>query len=221
MKKIGDKNKTKIKKLSKYSFPESQFSEVTKKDNSLLKEVNIAINGKDKMIKKTLTNQLYDGVTSIDESKSKNNFHLIKNKPKKTYSFKFKKDKTKDMNKILNLLKNNKKIKIPSGKGMCNINNIDIYVKRNLNNKEKNLESIENNPEKNARLDIYRNKIIKGNKKNIHIRFLDNIDSNKLIDVIPLQSLKKYNIIEELPDEKYIITINIIENIIKYFKFLL
>ena len=214
MKKNGNKNKNKNKilKRSKYSIPESQFSEVTKKDNnSLLKEVNVTINNKDGMIKKTLTNQLYDGATSIDESKSKNSFYLIKSKPKKCYSFKFKKNNKKDMNKILNLLKNNKKIKIPSGKGIYNINNnnnINIYVKRNLNSNEKNIESIEAKPEKNARLDTYGNKIFKGNKKNIHIRFLDNIDSNKLIDIIPIQSFKKFNIIEEIPDEKYISNFN-------------
>ena len=188
-------NPNKATNTPKSSIPDS--SVLTKKNNSFLKEIKIEINNKDAVIKKNYTNQIFDGTTSIDDSKSKNSSYRIKKKPKKSHSVK--KNKKKEMNKYLKLLIKNKKLKIPTVKS----NNVNIYPKSNSkkNNKiEKNI--IESLPKKSARLDSYGNIIVKGNKKKVHIRFSDNIPKNNLIDIIPIESFKKYNIITEIPESQ-------------------
>ena len=54
------------------------------------------------------------------------------------------------------------------------------------------------------RLDTYGNKINKANKKNVHIRFRDTFPSKELIEIIPIESFKQFNIIETIPDEEFI-----------------
>jgi hypothetical protein len=193
-------NQNKAANTPKNSNQESQFSEITKKNNSSSKEIHIEINNKEEIIHKNYTNQLFDGTTSIDESKSRSSFLKIRKKPRKTHSSK--KCQKKEMNKLIKLLRKNKKLKIPTGKSM---NNVNIYVKpKNKNNDDisKNIKKKESLPEKPVRLDSYGNKITKGNKKKVHIRFSDNIPENKLIHVIPIESFKKYNIIEKKPEPK-------------------
>ena len=111
------------------------------------------------------------------------------------------KNKKKDKKKSVKMLKN-ERLKIPTGKRMSNnqdrvklnLNNIDAIIKSSLPEKNTN----------NTRLDSYGNKINKENKKNVHIRFLDNIPSNKLIEIIPIESFKQLNIIEKIPKKELI-----------------
>ena len=65
---------------------------------------------------------------------------------------------------------------------------------------------------KNERKDVYGVPINKKNKKKIKVTFLDTIntvkkqkDKNKLVEIIPITSYKKYNYIEGLPREEDII----------------
>ena len=191
-------NDIKIYKYIRNSNPNnnsnSQFLNNIKNNSSFLKESNIIIN-KDYSIK--------DG-TSREESKSKISSNQktksLKRKKtkKKNNSIKSKK---KDKEKTLKLLKN-EKIKIPIGKKVSITNN----KKLNINNIEEIINSL---PKKNnilERLDTNGNVINKENKKNFHITFLDDIptNKNKLIEIIPIQSFKKLNIIEKIPNEKFI-----------------
>ena len=75
-------------------------------------------------------------------------------------------------------------------------------LKFNLNNIEKIIKSLPKQNSSVERRDTYGNIINKENKKHFHIRFQDNIPSNKLIEIIPIESFKQYNVVENLPDEK-------------------
>ena len=177
----------------------------TKKNASFSKENYITLNdNKFSGIKKLSCKLMFDGTTG-DDSKSKSSMgHKNKNKrskkrtERKSESYK---NKKKDKKKSVKMLKN-ERLKIPTGKRMSNnhdriklnLNNIDAIIKSSLPEKNKN----------NTRLDSYGNKINKENKKNVHIRFLDNIPSNKLIEIIPIESFKQLNIIEKIPKKKLI-----------------
>ena len=73
-------------------------------------------------------------------------------------------------------------------------------TKLNLNNIEKIIKS-----RSKERKDTYGNIINKDNKKNFHIRFLDNLPSNKLIEIIPIESFKEFNIVEDIPNREIIL----------------
>ena len=62
-----------------------------------------------------------------------------------------------------------------------------LFAKNTLNS----LRTIDN-----CRLDAYGNKIIKGNKKNYKVTFIDEVDENKdLIEEINVENFKKYNVL--------------------------
>lgn len=194
---IKNENNIKIIKRSQNSIPESNISDI-KKNASFSKENHITLNNNNSNIKKSCSNHLLEGTTG-DDSKSKSSLcHKSKKLKKKlTKKSKSMKNKKRDKEKIAKLLKN-ERLKIPTGKRMSIANN---KIKINLNNIEKIIKSL---PKNNIRLDTYGNQINKENKKNVHIRFLDNIPSNELIEIIPIQSFKQLNIIEKIPDEQLI-----------------
>jgi hypothetical protein len=67
-------------------------------------------------------------------------------------------------------------------------NNTKIFLAKNTLN---SLRTIEN-----CRLDAFGNKIIKGNKKNYKVTFVDQVDENKdLIEEISVENFKKYNVL--------------------------
>ena len=97
----------------------------------------------------------------------------------------------------------NEKLKIPTGKRMSTGNK---KINININNIEKIINSLPKNKNLYERLDKFGNKISKENKKNVHITFLDKIPygNNKLIEIIPIESFKKLNMIEKITKENYI-----------------
>lgn len=190
---LENENEKKIINNSKNNIQECNFSEVTNKT-------------KDKEIQKTLNNKNSNNDSSILIHVKNSNYEELKKKRKlsqknikhkklkiKCASFKPKKNMEK---KISNILTNNKKLKIPNR--LITIN-VSESTKSYLCNTEKNVES----PKKSNRLDSYGNKINKENKRQVHINFKDNFSSKKLIDIIPIESLKNYNINEEIPDETF------------------
>ena len=192
-----------IIKSPRNSVPDAHFFD-TSKNASFSKENDITLNNnKLSNIKKLSCKLMFDGTTG-DDSKSKSSMGHKKNKNKKNKkrvekkkeSFK---NKKKDK-KIVKMLKN-EKLKIPTGKRMSNN---DDRIKLSLNNIDKMIKSLPKKNKKKTRLDTYGNKINKENKKNVHIRFLDNIPSNKLIEIIPIESFKKLNIIEKIPKNELI-----------------
>jgi hypothetical protein len=192
---IETKNDIKIIKNPENNTPKSLNLENIKKNSSFTKEATIAI-------KKSYSNHI-DCITRED-SKSKFSF-IQKNRNKtvlhrKSKTYKINK-KEKSRNKLSKLLKN-ERLKIPTGKRTSIANN---NIKLNLNN----IESIINDLNKqkcklSERVDTYWNKINKENKKNVHIRYLDNFPTKKLIEIVPIQSFKAFNMIETVPEEEFI-----------------
>ena len=80
-----------------------------------------------------------------------------------------------------------------------NLNNIEKMIKELPKQKSKSLE----------RVDSFGNRINKENKKKVHIMFLDKKPTKKLIEIIPIESFKQFNLMEKNPDD---------ENIQKNFK---
>lgn len=195
---LEKENEPRIIKRSQNTIPEYQFLDDIKKSSSSLKDSHITSTNKDSNIKKFSSNHLYDGPIG-DDTRSKSSFFQKKKKSRKSdKKNELNKNKKKEREKISKLLKN-ERLKIPTGKRMSIANN---NIKLNLNNIDQIIQSLPI-PEKN-RLDYYGNKIGKENKKNVHITFLDTIPSNKLIEIIPIQSFKEFNIIEKMPDEDFI-----------------
>ena len=90
--------------------------------------------------------------------------------------------------KLLNLLRNSEKLKVKK-KGSFNDNDID-------NKKEEN-----NLEPKKLRYDNYGNIINKKNKKVVHIVFADQLNEKSITEEIKIESFKKLNFIEGLPNE--------------------
>lgn len=179
-----------VKRLQNSCNSEIRVLEKINNNNSFSKEINT--------IKKTYSNHILDGTTG-EESKSKGSI-LQKKKGKKKIKKKSEslKNKKKDKEKISKLLKN-ERLKIPKGKRMSIANDT---LKFNLNNIEKIIKSLPKTNSSFERRDSYGNIINKENKKHFHIRFQDNIPSNKLIEIIPIESFKQYNTVENMPDEE-------------------
>lgn len=193
-------------KKSQNSISE-QFLLDIKKNSSFLKETNITSENKDSNIQKNNSSiPIKDGENG-EEIKSKSSFFKKSKKNKKNDKKNdfFKINKKKGKEKIPKLLKNKERQKIPFRKRMSigNDNNTKLSLK-NLDNIDKIIKSLPNQPVK-VRLDINGNEINKKNRKKVHITFLDTIPTKKLIEIIPIQSYKQYNIIEKIqePDLYY------------------
>ena len=196
-------SKRTIIKSPRNSVPDHHFFD-TPKNASSSKENDITLNNnKLSNIKKLSCKLMFDGTTG-DDSKSKGSMGHKKNKNKKNKKRIEKKNESfknrKKDKKFVKMLKN-EKLKIPTGKRMSNN---DDRIKLSLNNIDQVIKSLPKKNKKNTRLDTYGNKINKENKKNVHIRFLDNIPSNKLIEIIPIESFKQLNIIEKIPKKELI-----------------
>ncbi len=188
---LETKNNIKTIKTPQNSNPRIQILENIKNSNSFTKYALITM--------KKLNSNHIDGTTGEDSKSSLNPKNKSKKRiHKKSESYKAKK---KDKQKISKLLKN-ERLKIPSGKRMSIANN---NIKLNLNNIEKMIKNLNKKKTKSfERKDNYGNVINKENKKNVHIKFLDNIPKQKLINIVPIESFKEYNMIEKIPEEEFI-----------------
>ena len=65
-------------------------------------------------------------------------------------------------------------------------------------------EEMETVPEKKERVDIFGNVINKKNKKRVKVSFVDKVTSQPLVNVIEIESFKKYNYIIGMPNERII-----------------
>ena len=172
----------------------SQFLSHIPKNSSFSKENNFNLNNinikkKPKLLNiKIIPNQ--EVTTTHDDTNSKfsNSQNITKKKRPLMKSASFK-NKKREREKIIKLLRNNEKIKIPTGKRKSNVEKND---KLNINN-------IENYMKKHTkeRKDFFGNKITKENKKNVHISFKDFFKGKKLCDLINIESFKSFNIIEQ------------------------
>ena len=173
----------------------SKFGPNFQKNSSFSKENNFILNNintkkKPKILNiKTINNQ--EGTTTHDETISKlSNSQKITKKKKhplmKSASYK---NKKRERERIINILKNSEKIKIPTGKRKSNV---EGDPKMNLNNIENMIKK-----HKKERKDSFGNTITKENKKNVHINFKDFSNKKKLIELIPIESFKSFNLIEE------------------------
>lgn len=183
---IENKNDVKIKR-ARNSNPESQCLDNLKKKDTFFKDTHTCI-------KKSYSNHI-EGTTG-EESRSKSPLRQ-RNKNRKKFEKKSCsiKNKKKDKERFSKLSKN-ERMKIPTGKRTSIGNN---NLKLNLNNLEKIIKSLSK-----ERKDSFGNLINKNKKKNFHIRFLDNIPSNKLIEIIPIESFKEFNVVEEMPNREFI-----------------
>ena len=195
MLKNENENDIKTIKNTLSSNPEPIVEEI-KKNTSISKQDQLALENKETNMKTISSNHIVEGTTG-DDTKSKNSSSK-KNNSKKRLDKKGDPNKTKKKNKISKFLKK-ERLKIPTGKRMSIANNT---TKFNLNNIDKILLIPKQNSK--TRVDKNGNKISKENKKNFHITFLDTLPSCKLIEIIPIQSYKKYNFIENMPDEQII-----------------
>ena len=171
----------------------SKFNPSLQKNSSFSKENNYNLNNINKKNNpkllniKTIPNQ--EVTTTHDDTNSK--FSISQNNSKKkrplmkSASYK---NKKREKEKIRKLLKN-EKIKIPTGKRKSNV---ETDPKINLNNIE-NMIKIH----KKERKDSFGNKITKENKKNVHIIFKDFSKKKKLVELIPIESFKSFNIMEQ------------------------
>lgn len=195
MLKNENENDVKTIKNTLNNIPE-QIVEDIKKNTSISKEDQLALEIKETNMKTISSNHLVEGTTG-DDTKSKNSSGK-KNNTKKKLDKKCEPNKTKKKSKISKFLKK-ERLKIPTGKRMSIANNSS---KLNLNNIDKIL--LIPKQKSKTRVDKNGNKISKENRKNVHITFLDTIPSCKLIEIIPIQSYKKFNYIEKMPDEQLI-----------------
>jgi len=185
---IDNENDLKLIKKSQNSFPGSQNIDCIKNNNS---DINNSL-------KKSNSNHLIISYGEEIRSKS-SSVQKNKNKKKsakKSESFKNKKREKEKLSKFLK----KERLKIPTGKRMSQANDV---LKFNINNIDKIFKSIEKKNAPFERKDSYGNKINKENKKNVHIRFADKLPTNrkKLIEVIPIESFKEYNLMEKIPNE--------------------
>ena len=195
MLKNENENDIKTIKNTLSSNPEPIVEEI-KKRTSISKQDQLALENKETNMKTISSNHIVEGTTG-DDTKSKNSSSK-KNNSKKRLDKKGDPNKTKKKNKISKFLKK-ERLKIPTGKRMSITNNTSKF---NLNNIDKIL--LIPKQKSKTRVDKNGNKISKENKKNVHITFLDTLPSCKLIEIIPIQSYKKYNFIENMPDEQII-----------------
>ena len=195
MLKNENENDVKNIKNTLSSNPEPIVEEI-KKNTSISKQDQLALENKETNMKTISSNHIVEGTTG-DDTKSKNSSSK-KNNSKKRLDKKGDPNKTKKKNKISKFLKK-ERLKIPTGKRMSISNNTSKF---NLNNIDKIL--LIPKQKSKTRVDKNGNKISKENKKNFHITFLDTLPSCKLIEIIPIQSYKKYNFIENMPDEQII-----------------
>ena len=195
MLKNENENDIKTIKNTLSSNPEPIVEEI-KKNTSISKQDQLALENKETNMKTISSNHIVEGTTG-DDTKSKNSSSK-KNNSKKRLDKKGDPNKTKKKNKISKFLKK-ERLKIPTGKRMSISNNTSKF---NLNNIDKIL--LIPKQKSKTRVDKNGNKISKENKKNVHITFLDTLPSCKLIEIIPIQSYKKYNFIENMPDEQII-----------------
>ena len=195
MLKNENENDVKNIKNTLSSNPEPIVEEI-KKNTSISKQEQLTLENKETNMKTISSNHIVEGTTG-DDTKSKNSSSK-KNNSKKKADKKCELNKFKKKNKISKFLKK-ERLKIPTGKRMSIANNT---TKFNLNNIDKILLIPKQNSK--TRVDKNGNKISKENKKNFHITFLDTLPSCKLIEIIPIQSYKKYNFIENMPDEQII-----------------
>ena len=99
------------------------------------------------------------------------------------------KTKKREREKLVRFLNNNEKVKIPN----CKIkSNVGADLKLDIDNIDKILQK--HTKERN---DSFGNKITKSNKKNVHISFQKNNKQKKFIELIPIESFKSFNIIEQ------------------------
>jgi len=209
----NEKNENEVGIVTIKKSPNSiseQFLLDIKKSSSFLKETNITSENKDSNIQKNNSSiPIKDGENG-EEIKSKSSFFKKNKKSKKNEKKNdkkndfFKINKKKGKEKIPKLLKNKERLKIPFRKRMSIGNDNTKLSLKNLDNIDKIIKSLPNQPVK-VRLDINGNEINKKNRKKVHITFLDTIPTKKLIEVIPIQSYKQYNIIEKIqePDLYY------------------
>ena len=195
MLKNENENDIKTIKNTLSSNPEPIVEEI-RKNTSISKQDQLALENKETNMKTISSNHIVEGTTG-DDTKSKNSSSK-KNNSKKRLEKKGDPNKTKKKNKISKFLKK-ERLKIPTGKRMSIANNTSKF---NLNNIDKILLIPKQNSK--TRVDKNGNKISKENKKNFHITFLDTLPSCKLIEIIPIQSYKKYNFSENMPDEQII-----------------
>ena len=195
MLKNENENDIKTIKNTLSSNPEPIIEEI-RKNTSISKQDQLALENKETNMKTISSNHIVEGTTG-DDTKSKNSSSK-KNNSKKRLDKKGDPNKTKKKNKISKFLKK-ERLKIPTGKRMSIANNTSKF---NLNNIDKIL--LIPKQKSKTRVDKNGNKISKENKKNVHITFLDTLPSCKLIEIIPIQSYKKYNFIENMPDEQII-----------------
>ena len=186
-------NKNGIKQLKNsqsINIITNPLNDIIPKNNSYQKESYITLN---KNTSKSISSNHINDLTG-EEFKSKNS-KTSKNKKKEKDNIKSKK-RSKD--KIIKILKNNEKLKIPTGKRRsCVAGN---GLKLNLNNINNILKSLTPPKINHIRTDKNGIEINKDNKKKVHITFLDEISPNKKItDTINIQSFKQLNIIEKLP----------------------
>ena len=193
MLKNENENNVKIIKNTLNSNPEQVAAEI-KKNTSISKEAQLLLENKETNIKTISSNHIIEGTTG-DDTKSKNSSGK-KNNSKKKLEKKNEFIKFKKKGKISKFLKK-ERLKIPTGKRMSIANDSS---KLNLNNIDKILQKQKSK----TRFDKSGNKINKENKKKVHITFLDTIPSCDLIEIIPIQSFKKFNLIEEKQDEQII-----------------
>ena len=130
-----------------------------------------------------------EGTTAQEDSITKlsNSQNITKQKKsiKKSVSMK---NKKKERIKLIKYLRNNEKVKIPNCKRKSNA---EAGLKLNINNIDKLIKN-----HSKERSDSFGNKITKDNKKNVHICFQSNNSKKKFIELIPIESFKRFNITE-------------------------
>ena len=199
-----NENEVRIIKIKKSpnSISDSQFLVDIKKSASFLKETNITSENKDSNIQKNnSSNQIKDGEIG-EEIKSKTSFckKNKKNKKNNKKSDLLKVNKKNQKEKTSKFLKKKERLKIPFRKRMSIGNDNAKLNLKNIDNIDNILKSLPNQQIK-VRLDTFGTEINKKNKKKVHIAFLDTIPTKKLIEIIPIQSYKQYNIIEEMQEQ--------------------
>ena len=168
-------------------IPQQKNSSFSKENNFILNNINPK--NKLKYINiKSLHNQ--EKTTTNEDSNSKFSYSQnIINKKKPLMKSASYKNKKRERDKLLKFFRNNEKIKIPRCKRKSNA---ELNSKLDFNNIDKSLQT----PIK-ERKDSFGNVITKENKRNVHISFQGDSSQKKLIDLIPIQSFKKFNIIEK------------------------
>ena len=191
-----NKNEVKQLKSSLSSYTGSNFlNEINTKNISSQKESQIQFT-KNKSPKNKSNSSNHIIVQMEEEKKSRHSKNSKKGKEKNDAY----KNKKKSREKIAKLLKNNERIKIPTGKKRRSFAVDGNTLKLNLNNFNNILKSLTPPKKSNIRTDKNGVEINKTNKKLVHITFLDDIPpNNKITETVVIQSFKKFNIVEDSP----------------------